>query len=268
MKKALLAIILVMAMITGVGCTKPEDEGVQGQATGQPISADALPSIEPAPSTQPASSQSNIITANATGEYYVTPDVAYVTIGMTTSGESADEVQKTNDNAMKGILDAIKNQGVAESDIRTAEYSVYPEYNYSGSRTIIKGYTAVNRAMVTINDVSKIGTVLEAANKAGANDIGNISLSVKDRNSAYDIALADAIKAARNRAQVMADASGVKLGGLVSVTDSGYSTPYLERSYDMMAGMSTDDSGTSSAAGISTGELKITATAVVIFEII
>lgn len=270
MKRLLLSLLIITTMLGVTACSQKDADATASPAlTIAPSSGHVnnLPAIEPAPSTEPAAGSTNTIIATAIGEYNVAPDVAYVNIGMTTSGSSAEEVQKINDENMSKVLEAIKNAGIADNEISTSDYSVYPEYNYASTRQTIKGFVAVNRATITINDINNVGKVLQAAHNAGANDIGNISFSIKNRNEAYNAALSGAIQAARSRAQVMADAAGVQLGGLVQVSETSYSTPYVQRSYSNYVGEAEPQAADSTASSISTGELKINANATVVFEI-
>lgn len=270
-KKVALSVLAICISATATACSSKQDDPA---ATTEPLASSSMPMITaappadtPAPKTQPASDADNTIIATATGEYYIAPDVAYISVGMRSTGSSAEQVQKTNDEAMTKVLSEIKKAGIAEEDIKTNQYSVYPEYNYSSSTRIIKGYVAVNTASVTINDISRVGAVLEAANKSGANEIGDISFSVKDRDSAYDRALEAAIRTARQRAEVMAGAAGVEIGGLVQVSEKGYSSPYVYRAYESAASSEAEMDNAAYDAGISVGEMKITATAQVVFEI-
>lgn len=268
MNKKVLAILVAGAICIGAaGCAQTDPKPTSSAAEGA-VTTSALASTEPAPKTDPAEGSLNTIVATATGEVSVAPDVAYVEIGMRTENASATAAQNENDKQMKNILSAVKSVGISESEITTSNYSVVPEYDYSSSKRITKGYVAVNTARVTINDITKVGATLEAANKAGANEVGDIYFSIKERNAAYDNALDMAIKAARARAEVMAEAAGVKLGGLVRVQQGTYTAPVLRSNvvaqYDMEA---KSEQSADAGSGVSSGELKVSAEASIEFEI-
>ncbi len=200
------------------------------------------------------------VTASGSGESVAAPDVAEMYFGVTVqSDEAGDALSKANAIAEE-VAAAVKGAGVASEDIQTANVSVYPEQSYSGDKPVITGYRASIQVRAKIRDIEKIGDVIGAASEAGANEIGGPSFMLDDdadvRNEAIELAIADA----RERAEVMAKAAGKDLGEIISVSETGLSTPIYYRA----AAESMDAAG---SVAIEPGQLDITASVTVVFEL-
>jgi uncharacterized protein len=169
-----------------------------------------------------ANTSSTTITVSGNGTANATPDKASFDFGVTTNAATAsDAMSKNNDQAQK-IIDALKNAGVDSSDIQTSQVSLWPQTSNDGST--ITGYQASNTVTVTA-PVGKSGDLVDAAVSNGANNVSGPNLSVSDQSDAYAAAMKKAVADAQSRAQAIASASGLTLGGIVNITDQGSSTP-------------------------------------------
>jgi uncharacterized protein YggE len=204
------------------------------------------------------------LTVFGNGVISVTPDIAILHIAVVTRGEDTS-IQKENSAAMDKVVDALKKAGVAERDIRTSGYHMYPDYNWSerGSRELI-GYVISHGLMVTVRDVDKAGEILTLAERAGANEINGISFSVSNPEEFYNQALEAAIKDGKAKAAVMAKAAGVTLGNLIDFTEGMNYGQYINNwSVASMGGNVAVME--QSSAGLQTGAVSITASVTMTF---
>ncbi len=216
--------------------------------------------------TAPAVSGSNTITRNLSasgvGEVYLVPDVAYIYIGVHTEAEDVSAALSANNVQANAVAKAVEAFGVEAKDVQTTNFNVYPMQDYSIEGTISRKYYVVdNTVYLTVRDLSKLGTLLDAVVSSGANNINGISFDVQDKESAMAQARDLAIENAKAEAQAIADASGVKLGELQSV--NVYSNNTTVSMYDAKGGAMS----AASNAPISAGQLVISASASMTYEI-
>jgi uncharacterized protein YggE len=183
-----------------------------------------------APALADTMSATPTLTASGEGTAHVTPDIAIVTLGVTSRGDTAAKALADNSTSLTAAIGAIEAAGVAEKDIATSGLNIYPVYaqNSDGSQVQpakVVGYEVSNQVTVTIRDISKAGDLLDKVVSAGANQVNGISFDTSDSKAASDAALQDAIADARHKAEVMAAAAGVKLGRVVSVTSGEAGAP-------------------------------------------
>ncbi len=177
------------------------------------------------------------LNANGSGRVMVAPDIAIVTIGVVTRAAAAGDAIAANANDATKVVDTIRAAGVMDKDIATSGFSVNPVYQTvrppSDQPPPIIGYTVSNNVTVTIRDIGKSGPILDAVVKAGANRVNGITFDISDRKGAEDGAIKAAIAEARHRGELLADAAGVRLVRVISVsasTDNTGPVPLLARS--------------------------------------
>ena len=159
------------------------------------------------------------ITARGTGTVTATPDVVTVTLGVQTEGSSAREALDANTGAATALLDVLRGAGVDPADLRTSDLSVYPSYGDDGRR--ITGYQVTNRVEAVLRDLAGAGALIDAAAGAvgDAVRVDGLAFSVDDDSAARAAARGDAVRRAVAQAREMAEAAGVALGPLLSVTE-------------------------------------------------
>ncbi len=207
------------------------------------------------------SDQQKHIYVSGTATITAPPDIATVQIGVQTFNEDVEEAVAENNTKAEDIIAAIRQQGVAEKDIQTSRFNIYPQRDYQNNRPDkIIGFQVDNVVSATVRDLDDIGKVLQAAIDAGANNINGLNFSVDDPTSIRDEARAEAIKDARRRADIMAEAAGVEVGNVISITETSYPGPIIAReSYDKAA--------FAGAVPIQPGELELTIQVQVVFAI-
>lgn len=173
-------------------------------------------------------------TITVTGSAVVTleADYAQISVGVSTSAKTVDEASKQNAEAIHTVIEALKAAGVQEDDIATSNYSVHAEYDYSSlGGQKLSGYNVNNQLNVVIRDMAHIGATLDKATAACANNIYNIQFLSTKADEAQDEATAYAVQDALRRAKLLAEAAGLTLGNIVSISDSTGGYAVVTRSY-------------------------------------
>ncbi|MCL4543934.1 MAG: SIMPL domain-containing protein [Chloroflexi bacterium] len=168
------------------------------------------------------------IVVTGEGSASAAPDVAYLTFGVVTQAATAASASSENAHTMSTVIAALKAQGIDAKDIRTLNYSIEPEYSrgQNGAGTPkITGYSARNSVQVTARNVSKAAAVLDAGVMAGANSSVSIQFGIADPTALQLQALKAAMAQARAKADAIAAAAGVKITGIINVSEQSSGGP-------------------------------------------
>jgi uncharacterized protein len=174
------------------------------------------------------------------GSVSVTPDYARIESGVTTRAKTVKEATDANSKLMAAITSALLESGIAQKDVQTSRFSVQPIYAPQEPRTEPKfvGYSVSNHVRVNIRQISKVGEILDRLVTAGVTDVGNIVFLVSDPSKALDQGREAAIADARRKAEVYAQASGLRLGRVIWITeDSEFAPPIAMRAPRASAAM-------------------------------
>ncbi len=186
------------------------------------IGTACTPSVDAAVAASPmAANQNNSgITVVGMGEAAGQPDEARVTVGVDTFAKNVNVATAENEENIQAILAALQSEGITGDDIQTSNYSLWAEqlYGENGPEGIA-GYRVSNQVNVTIRDIEKVGDVITAAINAGANQIYGVNFTVADPIALEAEARQNAVNNARERAQSLAELSGVTLGDVQSVNE-------------------------------------------------
>lgn len=187
------------------------------------------------------------------GEARVAPDLAEIQLGVTSQAESAAEAMQQNSEQQGAVIDALKNAGIEAANIQTSGLRLNPrmEYPENGAPTI-NGYEASNMVTIRVTDVSMLGEVLDSIVAAGANQIQGINFQRDDAEETADDALRAAVEDARRKADIMAEAAGMRLGPVISLRD----TPIANGPAPMMM---RAEAARGAATPIEAGELSLSA---------
>lgn len=172
------------------------------------------------------------IVVRGTGRVTLRPDTALVQVGAEQRAPSLADASAEVARRMREVLARVKGLGVAERDITTIAYAVtpVPAPRRPEEETVrILGYHVTNVVQVKIRDLDAVGRIMDAAMAAGANTVGGLVFTVDDRSRPEAEARAKAVKAAAEKARQLADAAGVKLGDLLSLTEETGPRPMYER---------------------------------------
>ena len=220
-----------------------------------------------APSQAVATPQSpqRVINETGSGQVYLTPDVAYINIGVHSSADTVGEALKLNNSQATAVASSLKELGVDPKDIQTNAFNVYPQQQFGPQGEVIKTTYAVdNTVFVTVRDLSKLGQILDVVVQNGANAINGITFDVLDKTKALAQVRQMAVADARAQAQELADAAGVKLGDLVSlnVYQSGSPVPAFGGK-----GGAVPNAAGAQPVSVSAGQMVLSMDASLVYEI-
>lgn len=158
-----------------------------------------------------------------TGDAKVTaqPDRVQIDIGVTTRSARSAEAAAQNAREVDTVLAAVKKAAGPTAVLKTISYSVNPNYQYhpNGVEPTITGYTAANVVQVQLDELAKIGSVIDSATQSGANRIQGIQFTLRDQDAVRAAALREAARRARAEADVLAGALGLKIVRVLSVEE-------------------------------------------------
>jgi uncharacterized protein len=195
------------------------------------------------------------ITVTGSGTVTAVPDRASFTFTVETRAETAKAALAKNAAAAGQVIAAVKNAGVPAADIATSQVSLFPQTNETG--TEVTGYAASNSISVETS-IAKAGTLVDAAVEAGANGVSGPSLSRSDQDALYRDALKDAVAAAQAKAEALASAAHLSLGGATTIVEGSPSSP------PVVYAQKADAAGT--AVPIEPGTQTIEATVTVTYD--
>lgn len=204
------------------------------------------------------------VTVTGAGAATLSPDIAYIYIGVHTDALAAAEAVSQNSAKTEMLVKAIQQAGVAAADIRTTNFSIYssPQYGPDGQPTGQTTYAVDNTVYVTVRDLAGLGKLLDQAVQAGANNINNIQFDVADKTQAMSEARKSAVAAAKKQAEELAAAAGVTLGDLQTIISSDSVPAPIFDARGMGGG-----GVAASAVPINPGALQLTVTVTLTYEI-
>ena len=218
----------------------------------------------------------NSITVSGTGEAVAIPDIAIFSFSVTKEAETATEAQKLASDISNSMFETVKKTGVAEKDVRTTNYSLYPKYDYLQnkcpaiypsncvpSREVLRGYEISQTFEVKVRDVAKVGEIVTSVTSAGATNISGPTFGVDKEDDVIAKARNEAIVNAKSKAESIAKGLGVSLVRIVSFSENenGYAVPMMKAAY----GVGGQDAA--SVPQIPAGESKYSRTVNITYEI-
>ena len=218
-----------------------------------------------------AMAQENGPVVRVVGEGMATrePDRAVVTVGASAQADTAQAAQDEVNKALDATLNSLKQLQVEAMKLQTAGVSLSPVYaqrdrNSMNDEPKVIGYRASNSVVATFDDVTRVGEVLDAAVKSGANEMRGVSFQLKDDSEARREALKGAVEQAKQKGDAIADAAGLKLGPIVEIQEMGAADPMPK--YGMMArGVAMEAS--MAPTPIETGEIQVRASVTVVYRL-
>lgn len=199
------------------------------------------------------------LTISAEGRVESAPDMATLSLGVMTEGQTAAAALAENARRMNALTRALRRAGVAERDIQTTNVSVNPQYAYVENQPPrLTGYQANNQVSARVRSLDNVGRVIDAAVNAGGNTVNGISFSHADPEAQLDAARRDAAQDARRRADTYAQAFGMRVHRVVAISESGGYRPPAPLPY--MARMTADQEATPIAPGEVTTSVNLSVT--------
>jgi uncharacterized protein len=186
------------------------------------------------------------------------PDRAWVQITAESRARSPREAQKLNADAMSSVMQKLKGLGLAADALQTRGYELQPEYDYANGRQTLRGYVARNSVEVRVDDLPRVGEILDLAVTAGATSAGNVRFDLKDKDAAEREALRLAVADARRRADAAAAGAGLKVERIVRIEEHRVAVSPPPR--PMMMSMRAEAGQAPAEPPIEAGELELRAT--------
>jgi hypothetical protein len=210
---------------------------------------------------------SDTLMVSGTGKILAKPDIAITDLAINVEAPTAASAQTEANKKSQAVVDFLKGRGIEEEDIRTSSYNIYPQYDYTDGRSIIRGYQVTQSLTVKIREMDKANTVLDGVVDAGVNQVGGLNFTIDDPEQLKADARAKAIADANEKAKELEDQLGVNLGKIVSFSemqDGYYPVAYMKS--DMMA---AGRGGGSEAApmALPAGENEIVVTVNITYQI-
>lgn len=196
------------------------------------------------PATLQGASIDDQITVNAVSQVTGVPDKATLTFGVMTSGDNVKAAQDENSNESKKIIDTLNALNIENKNIKTTDYSIYPNYTYdndTGASTI-SSYTVDTTLTVSDIPVEDSASVISGCVEAGINNMTGITYTCSNYDTLYEQALTAAVAEAQGKAQALADASGRTLGAVEHIQE-GYSDDGIAYGSAKLEAAASDTSG-------------------------
>lgn len=208
----------------------------------------------------PAQSQAQI-TVTGEGSVEGAPDLATMTLGVTTEGRTAAEAMTANSALLAKVLERLRAAGMEDRDLQTTGLSLNPNWQApdGGGMARITGYVATNMLNVRVRKLDTLGAVLDAAIVDGANTFNGLSFSLADPAPAMNEARQKAVADAMARARLLTEAAGVTLGPVVSITEGG--------SFGGPGPLFRMDAAAASPVPVAAGAVSTTASVTMVFEL-
>jgi uncharacterized protein YggE len=180
-----------------------------------------------AAAAQGSENSQRTLTVNGSGRVDLTPDIAYISVGIHTEGADAAQAVTENNVTSQKVAEALEDFGIEPEDIRTTNFSIFPQqqYDQDGQLTGVI-YMVDNTVFVTLRDLDQVGDVLDAVVEAGANNINSIQFDVEDKSEALSEARDEAVEDAQSQADELAKAAGVGLGSVQNISAFSSGIPY------------------------------------------
>lgn len=209
--------------------------------------------------------QASVISVQGSASITVEPDQAELSFGAEFIEEDAQTAQGKVNDAINAAVEALKKLGIDEKAIQTDSISIYRQYDYSGDTPVVTGFSASTQLRVSLSDISLAGAAVDAGINAGLNNVNDITFSSSKQAEYYDQVLAEAVKSARHKAEIMAAAEGGTISRLISAKE-GYSGSMYSRTNSVQYSVAEDaDYG---STNISAGEIEITANINATYEMV
>lgn len=204
-----------------------------------------------------------VISVTGEGRALAEPDMATVTLGVQTEADTAAAAMAENSARLASVIERLKSAGIEPRDIQTSGLSLGPRYDYSrsdGTPPTLIGYTAANMVTVRVRALDRVGGVLDAVVSDGANTLNGLAFGLADDRALRDAARRAAVADAAAKAALYAEAAGVTLGRLTSISEAGGSMPPMPMAMEAGFAKAAD-------VPVAPGELAITASVSMVYEI-
>ena len=206
------------------------------------------------------------VSVSGTGRVTVAPDRYSFTVGVQTIATTVDDAVRENNTRVAAVIAALKKAGAQEKEIRTSNFSIWPQQDYQPGQTPrITGYQVTNSVTVTRDKIGDAGKLLQAAISAGVNTSTGLQFEVSDPTRGRDEGLRAAFSDAKSKAIVLATAAGRTLGRALTVSEGNIAQPPIPKMMAMRAGIA--GGAVQEEVPVEAGTQELTFTVSVTFEL-
>lgn len=204
---------------------------------------------------------------SGSGTVYAKADIANISIGFRTETmETAALATEENVSKMNEIIKAVKELGVEEKDIKTSNYSLNPIYDWTEDNgRELDGYQVYQSVDLKIRDLASIGDIISETTQKGANQVGSINFTIDDEYELKNKAREMAINKAKEKGEIIANQTGMKLGDIKNVSEHSYAPVY--NNYANAKLEMADSVGGASSPSIEAGQNEVKVEVVVTYEV-
>jgi uncharacterized protein len=227
------------------------------------LSAAAAPAALAQAAGGEAAFRATTLNVSAYGETRVTPDMATISLGVTTEAATAQAAMQSNAARMNQVMATLRRAGFTARDIQTSQLGIEPQYVYEQNQPPkLTGYRASNQVTLTVRDLAKLGAAVDASVEAGANQMGGISFGLSDPTAAENAAREKAVAALAAKADLYARSTGHRVLRLVTLSEGGgYSPPSPMPMVAMTARFEKADTA------VSPGEMRVRVDVSAVYEL-
>ncbi len=215
----------------------------------------------------------NTISVSGKGEIYAKPDLALVTFSVKNEAKQVSEAMQENAKKMNEVITFLKQKGIAEKDLKTTSFNIYPRYEYqtgeigiyshpSGKRVLV-GYEVNQSLQVKVRDLTKIGMIIQGAVAKGANQIGSLQFTIDKPDELKAKARELAIKQAKSKAREVASQLGIRLVRVTNFQENSL----IPRYYGYERGIANPLPQSKEIPTIETGSSKVESNVTITYEI-
>lgn len=264
MKRSPLALVAVLMAAAPVACAQ-----MPFASAATPLLASPAAMAMNHNSIQPETT----LTINAEAKINVAPDIAYISAGVTEERATASEAMSAQAAAMNGVFSALEKAGIAAKDMQTSGLSLYPRYDYlevtqrDGSvrgEQKLAGYVASNNITARVRKLDTLGATIDSLVKAGGNTFSGVTFALDNDKDLKNQARTQAMKEALAKAELYANAAGLKVARIVTISEGYEYSPQPV----MMARAEMAMMDASAPTPVAAGEVGVTASVSVLFELV
>jgi uncharacterized protein YggE len=175
--------------------------------------------------SSPQASEGPVVVTAGEGVIKRAPDRAWVRIVAESRARSPREAQKLNADAMSAVMARLKSFALQPDAIQTSSYDLQPEYDYVNGRQTLRDYVARNSVEVRVDDLARLGEIMDASVGAGATSISGVRFDLRDRSAAEREALKLAVADARSRADAAASGAGMRVERVLRIEEQRSAMP-------------------------------------------
>jgi hypothetical protein len=213
-----------------------------------PLAAQTRETVPPQP----------VVVTAGEGVVQAVPDRAFINVTAESRAPSPREAQKKNTELMQPVMEKLRGAGIPAEAIKTVFYDLQREWDYRDNRRIPRGYLARNTIEVRVDEIDKVGELLDLAVTAGATSVGDIRFDLKDRTKLEREALRLAVADARARADAAAAGAGLSIARVVRIEEHGVIAPPQPPMPMFREAMVSQDAA-AQAVPVSTGQMELRA---------